>query len=95
MLAKPILFAIIAACGVPSNTNTATSPSAVSHPDDKTPPPAPPQEDQHFCCQSVNLDKQSGEGCVSLSVTHIDTCSEVLYCGGNWGKSNGITKCLD
>jgi hypothetical protein len=89
MITKAMLFAVLAACGVHTGDSNPNDPPVFK------PPPEAPQEDQHFCCQSVDLDKKSGEGCVSLSVTHIDTCSEVLYCGGDWGKSNGTTKCLD
>jgi hypothetical protein len=106
MFTKVLLFAVLAAaCGAQSSpatvpdeplggdTPTAQLPSA-SHPDDEAPDEIPPEESQHFCCQSVNLDKKSGEGCISIGAAQIDTCSELLYCGGDYGKSGGTTKCL-
>lgn len=50
-------------------------------------------EDQHFCCQSVDLDKWSGEDCTTIPAELINSCAEVLYCGGNWGKSGNKVKC--
>jgi hypothetical protein len=103
MLTKTILIAVLAAaCGTPSSPATpADEPlggdilSSASAPEDKElPDETPPEEGQHFCCQSVNLDKRSGEGCLSIGPGQIDTCSELLYCAGDYGKSGGTTKCL-
>jgi hypothetical protein len=91
MLTKPLLLAIIAACGV---SNSATQPEG---PGDLEPPEADkPAEDQHFCCKSVDLKNASGEDCFTLPKDGklIDLCAEVLYCSGDWGKSNGVTQCL-
>lgn len=64
-------------------------------PDDK--PIAPPEtgEDQHFCCDTTDDGKGQvgGEGCVSIPKSHIDSCSAVLYCEGNWRKQDGTVTC--
>jgi hypothetical protein len=85
---KPVLLALLAACGVHSGSESA--------PDEQ--PLAPPdvddaQEDQHFCCKSVNVKNWTGEDCVTIPKESIDFCNAVLYCPGKWGKSDGIVTC--
>lgn len=90
MLTKPLLAVILAACGV--NSTEATEPPT-EQPDGQ--PPAPPvEEGQYFCCDSVDLKTKSGEGCVTLAAGQIDLCPDVLYCSGDWGKTNNKTQCL-
>jgi hypothetical protein len=88
---KPILLALLTACGGHS--------TAPSEPGEEQPVEPPDiddaQEDQHFCCKSVDLEKWTGEDCVAISKEHINSCNEVLYCPGLWGKSNGVVKCRD
>jgi hypothetical protein len=91
MFTKQLLFALLAACGVSSGTATTEAPT--DQPDVK--PPDEIGEDQHFCCAQVNLEKKSGDDCVPISEAQILACGEILYCSGDWGKSNGVTKCLD
>ncbi|PRQ05751.1 hypothetical protein ENSA5_00710 [Enhygromyxa salina] len=43
-------------------------------------------EDQHFCCEDVELDNESGEGCSAIGKEHINSCANVLCCSGNWDK---------
>lgn len=85
MFTKTILFALLATCGVPSTPVTA--------PDEKQPPEEDAQEDQHFCCQSVDLKTMTGEGCQTMGAGQIDLCANVLYCSGNWAKADGKVAC--
>lgn len=89
MITKPLLLALLAACGVPSNTATIESPP--SEQPDK--PPDDDQMDQHFCCQSVDPKTMSGEGCQTMGAGQIDLCANVLYCEGNWAKVDGKVTC--
>jgi hypothetical protein len=91
---KAIVFAVIAACGVPTTTATAEPPPP-DQPDDFARPPAPPPEEQHWCCQSVNHKTKSGDGCdpISGSLETIAACNQVLYCPGFWTKDNGKVIC--
>jgi hypothetical protein len=91
MLTKPILAILLAACGV--NSSGATTEPPPEQPDKK--PPDETGHEQHFCCAQVNLEKKSGDDCVPISEAQILACGEILYCSGDWGKSNGVTKCLD
>jgi hypothetical protein len=90
MLTKPLLLALLAACGAPSNTATIESPP-VEEPDKQ--PPDDDQMDQHFCCQAVDQKNLSGDGCQTIAPTQIDVCNKVLYCEGNWSKDDGHVKC--
>lgn len=66
-----------------------------SGPDKKDPPPERPLEDgQHFCCDTVDHAKQTGEGCVTIGPSHVELCPNVLYCSGNWSKTeDGHAQC--
>jgi hypothetical protein len=70
---------------------------AVSNPDEKEPPPESPLEDgQHFCCDTINHEKQTGDGCVTIGPSHVELCPNVLYCSGNWSKTeDGHAQCND
>jgi hypothetical protein len=84
MLTKSLLLAIVAVCGV-SNSPPPEQPLS--------PPEDGPEEDQHFCCESVDLDKWKGTNCVAVGKENIAGCTEVLYCSGDWGTSGSVTKC--
>ncbi|PRQ09068.1 hypothetical protein [Enhygromyxa salina] len=85
MLTKTMLMAFLAACGVSSNPATS--------PNEKQPPEEDVQEDQHFCCASVDLENFTGEGCTAISKETINACSNVLYCPEMWAKSEGKVAC--
>ncbi len=89
---ETILLAALAACGV-QPTPATTEPPA-EQPDEFEPGGVKPA-DQHFCCQSVDLKTLTGEGCtaISTSLELINTCANVLYCEGNWGKQDGKVVC--
>lgn len=90
MLTKIILFAVVAACGVPSIPATADPPAEQP---DKLPPEEPEVKDQHFCCQTVDQKNLTGDGCNTIAPTQIDACANVLYCEGNWSKKEGHVVC--
>jgi hypothetical protein len=90
MLTKPLLFALLAACG---GHSTATNPD--------NEPIKPPDieesgEDQHFCCTDIDFDSKTGEGegCVAIAKENINNCNTVLYCEGRWHKKDGKVRCL-
>jgi hypothetical protein len=86
VLTKPLLLALLAACGVNSSTTTTEPPT-------KAPPSEPSQEDQHFCCHDVDQKSLSGDGCVTIGKEQINSCNNVLYCSGNWSKKDGHVVC--
>jgi hypothetical protein len=90
MFTKTILFAVLAACGV--QANGATSPDEPDEPD-KLRPGDDIQEEQHFCCHSVDPKAKTGDGCVTIGPNQIDACGEVLYCPGFWAKHDGKVFC--
>ncbi len=99
---KPLVLALVAACGVnPNNTEARQGPpapgdqpfDAVDDPGDKQPPAEQPQEDQHFCCQDVK--DGTGEDCVAIGKESINSCPNVLYCDGKWEKKDVKVTCLD
>jgi hypothetical protein len=90
MLAKPLLIALLAACGVNS------SPATTEPPEQPIEPPDDGLEDgQHFCCEKFTTD--GGDGCVTIGEAHVALCDKVLYCGGSYQyeKTGGSVKCLD
>jgi len=91
MFTKIILFAVLAACGIPS-TPAATEPPA-EQPDK---PPEGPQEPtgQHFCCLEIDQKTATGEGCVLISEQQVALCDTILYCDGKWSKVDGKVVCL-
>jgi hypothetical protein len=86
MLTKHILFALLAACGI--QPTPATAPD---EPDQQ--PPDETQEDQHFCCQSVDHKTFSGDGCSLITELQVALCNKVLYCEGNWVKDDSKVWC--
>jgi hypothetical protein len=90
MLSKPLLVAVLAACGLSSYTETTEPPSE--------PPievPTPPEEaGQHFCCESLN-GNGSGNGCVMIGKEHAALCDKILYCGSSYEKDGGKVKCIE
>jgi hypothetical protein len=60
---------------------------------------APPEDidgkDQLFCCNSVESSgKGTGDDCSAIGEELINSCSNVLYCSGNWTKKDGVITCL-
>jgi hypothetical protein len=63
-------------------------------PDESERRPSPDvQEGQNFCCNDVNANTLTGEGCVAISIENINACSKVLYCGGDYVKIDGTVVC--
>jgi hypothetical protein len=91
VITKLLLLALLAACGVPSNTATIEPPP--EQPPDVKPPDDPGLEDQHFCCQSVDFKTFSGDGCQLITELQVALCNKVLYCEGNWVKDDGKVAC--
>jgi hypothetical protein len=52
--------------------------------------------DQHFCCDDVDLQTETGEDCVAIGAVAVGLCTGgVLYCDGSWGKNAaGEVKCF-
>jgi hypothetical protein len=94
MISKPLLALILAACGLSSTPTSATAEPPAEQPDDLDPTEPGHQEDQHFCCQSVDPKTKTGEGCETIGSGKIDLCAEVLYCSGDWAKHDGKVYCL-
>jgi hypothetical protein len=96
MLTKPLLAIILAACGVNSNQAATAEPLPSEQPDEIAPPPEPPPEDSHWCCQSVDPKTKSGEGCNHISGTSevINACANYLNCSGGATKVDGKVTCL-
>jgi hypothetical protein len=87
---KAILFAVLAACGVPST-------QAVAEPPPEQPDKKPPGEvepvGQHFCCVDVDEKTFSGEGCVLISEQQVALCENLLYCDKKYVKKDGTVTC--
>jgi hypothetical protein len=90
VLSKPLFVAVLAACGISSNTETTEPPNE--------PPievPTPPEEaGQHFCCESLN-GNGSGNDCVMIGKEHAALCDKILYCGSSYEKDGGKVKCIE
>lgn len=92
MLTKPLLLALLAACGV----NSSGSGGVISPSEKPLAPPDDSQEDgQHFCCTEVDEKNAKGDGCLPIGKEHITSCSNVLYCGGSWVKKDGKVTCIE
>lgn len=92
MFTKPLLIALLAACGVNSSGATAEPPGGEQP---VAPPDQPPQEEgQHFCCESVDAEAGKGNGCVTIGKEHIALCNNILYCGVSWAKEDGKVTCI-
>lgn len=89
VMTKPLLLALLAACGVTSNSATTE------------PPPEPPEfkppddieKDYIFCCQDVDPKNKTGDGCVTIGEKQIDQCSTVLACADGFTKKDGTVTC--
>jgi uncharacterized lipoprotein NlpE involved in copper resistance len=42
---------------------------------------------ERFCCSSLDSSWFVGEGCVRIDVEDVDTCANVLACGGTWKRT--------
>lgn len=96
MLTKPLLLALLAACGAPSNVQPDAAPPDA--PDDVEPPDVvKPPEAQYFCCQSVSADTKTnyghGDGCNMIDAGRAALCSELLYCPSGFVSSQGSVDC--
>ena len=88
MLIRPFLLALVAACGV---SNTATDPREQPI---KPPDVDEPTEEQHFCCQSVDPEKRTGDDCVLAAKEQLAACNAaILYCPGFYTLDNGVVSC--
>jgi hypothetical protein len=94
MFPKPLLFALLAAIGVHTGPEANPNPG---NPGEQPIPIQPPTVDggreQHFCCKVVDVDKRTGEECVTISKKGIDSCAEVLFCPGFFAKHAGVVTC--
>ncbi|PRP95884.1 hypothetical protein ENSA5_37540 [Enhygromyxa salina] len=84
MFTKTLVFVLLAGCGVLSNNAPA--------PEDREPPDQG-EEDQHFCCSSIDTQNWTGDGCVAINKENINSCQKVLYCPGKWAKDDGTVTC--
>lgn len=46
-------------------------------------------------CQVDPAGRGSGDGCVKMSESHVNSCSDVPYCPGGWTKSDGTVHCTE
>jgi hypothetical protein len=97
MFSKPLILAIVAACGL---TAGAASSPATADPPPSEHPDAPREmkpKDSHWCCQSVDPKTKSGEGCNHISGTSevINACANYLNCSGGATKVDGKVTCID
>jgi hypothetical protein len=90
MFAKHVLLTLLAACGVHPNA-TADRPPDAEQPDGHNEETV--QEDQHFCCHSVDPKTFTGEGCVLIDKTTAVLCDKLLYCPGKYVKDDGKVYC--
>jgi hypothetical protein len=85
MFTKPVLVALLAACGVPSTESPTEQPEKR--------PPDEIEKDYIFCCQDVDPKNKTGEGCVTIGEKQIDQCSTVLACADGFTKKDGAVTC--
>ena len=94
MLKSTLALIALAACSTPTPEAPPDHGAArVATPDDFTPSEEDPQENQHFCCQSVDPNSNTGDGCVTIDVGQINACANVIYCSGDWTKVDGNVSC--
>jgi hypothetical protein len=97
---RPIVLALVAACGVTAGAATPSpataEPPPSEEPDEFEPPVVKPKE-SHWCCQSVDPKTKSGEGCSAFSgsIEVINNCAEYLHCPGGATKHDGKVTCMD
>jgi hypothetical protein len=92
MLTKPLLVALLAACGVNSTGATSPAEQLVEQPD-KAPPDDDVEDGQHFCCQS--LGEKSGDGCTFIADKQAALCDKLLYCAGSYKKDGDTVTCIE
>lgn len=80
---EPIILALLASFGL-------------QDPDDKPiDAPTTKEEDQHFCCKSVDAKTRTGDGCIMASKEDVKLCNaNILYCPGFYTlDTNGTVEC--
>jgi hypothetical protein len=87
MLTKPLLLALLAACGAHSSPATAPDEQPIEPPEDI-------QKDVFFCCNSADLKTKSGEGCLTIGEKEVDRCATVLSCTDGFIKQDGVVTCF-
>jgi hypothetical protein len=94
MFTKPLLLALLAACGVHFNPTTPAAEQPVK------PPHAKPIEAQHFCCSGTWEDdgRNFGSDCETIGADSMKTCriagGAVLYCASSWQQgTDGVVSC--
>jgi hypothetical protein len=92
MLAKALMFTILAACAAPSGS--AANPSTVANPGDKAPPERPDESADFFCCGSVDAPSKTGEDCVEKLPSRVAACSKVLKCPAGYTNDDGTVTCF-
>jgi hypothetical protein len=93
MLTKPLLFALLAACGIPSTATTEQPEPPAENP--VVPPAPPPQEgESYWCCDSVSgQGTGSGNGCEQILQEHVILCDKVLHCTKGYSNDDGHVTC--
>jgi hypothetical protein len=89
MLSKPLLAIILTACGV--NSSGATTDPPTEQPDVQ-PPDDINKDNVYFCC--LDVEKKTGDGCVTIGEKEIDRCDTVLACAEGFNKEDGKVTCF-
>ena len=92
MLSRPLLVALLAACGVNSIGATTKSPTQQLDGPPDSPDDPDFKENVYFCC--LDVEKKTGEGCVTIGEKEIDRCDTVLACADGFTKKDGKVICL-
>jgi hypothetical protein len=88
MLTKPLLFAVLATCGIPSTAATTEQPEPPAEQPDVPPAPPPQEGETYWCCDSVNgQGNGSGEGCEEILHSVVALCNNVLHCTKGYTKN--------
>jgi hypothetical protein len=92
--AGPVALVLLLGSGL-AGFASADPPDALQPPECTQPKPIDKKE-QTFCCDSVNsMGKGSGEGCVTITEDHVDSCSDVLACAEGYTKTDGHVTCTE
>lgn len=86
MLTKALMFTIITACTVPSES--------AANPIDKAPPERPDERADYFCCGSLDAPTKSGEDCVEILQSRVAACGKVLKCPEGYTNDEGSVTCF-
>ncbi|PRQ05912.1 hypothetical protein ENSA5_00240 [Enhygromyxa salina] len=86
MLKSTIALIVVAACAAPT-PGISPPPSPDDRPSEVT------EEDQHFCCGSVDPSTMSGEDCIPIGPSHVGGCGKVLYCSDSYTNDEGTVTC--